>query len=242
MNKTHYYYLRLVSIIVMAICSLPTNAQVATISGTGTTGSYLYDPMYSINANPRLIRNAVLYPAAQLSAAGLVPGAVITSINYERTSGTNAMIGNPNLQLYLENRPASELDFGSGALTWATVIAPATYVFDADPSTIAGTSPGWKTFPFGTGAGTSSSFIYTGGALVVYSEWTQTTSQSATINWTYQTPATATPATVGWTTNSAKYGLVSSGTPPVQSATLGTSTGNHPNTQFNFTAPPCTTP
>lgn len=246
MNRKHYLKKHIIAgffaMMACVIQSLSVSAQTATIAGTNATGDYLYSPMYSINAAPRLLRSATLYPQAQLAAAGLVPGAVITSIDYHRTGGTNAMVGNPNLKLYMENRPISQIDLGAGALTWANIITPATLVYDSDPTTIAGTTAGWKTFPFGTGAGTASSFVYTGGALVVYGEWTQLTAQTATIQWTYQTPATATPATVGWSANSMKYTVVSTATNPQQSATITTSTGTHANIQFNYTAPVCTTP
>ena len=82
-------------------------------------------------------------------------GSVITSIEYERAAGTNAMVGNPNLKLYLINLPASSLDNGAGTLTWSTLITGATLVYDGDPTSIVGTSPGWKNFPFGTGPGTA---------------------------------------------------------------------------------------
>ena len=235
MNK-HLLVKKFFLLLVLALAGSQGNAQVLTISGTGTSNSYLYSPMYSISAAPRLMKMANHYPAVQL--ASMASGSVITSIDYERGPGSNAMVGAPNLKLYLINLPASSLDNGSGTLTWSTLIAGATLVFDGDPTSIAGTSPGWKNFPFGTGAGALSSFTYTGGALVVYSEWTQTTAQTSTIGWVYQTAATATPTT-GWTSNSTKYTVSSSATAPT---TIGSSTANHPNTQFNYLSTPCSTP
>jgi trimeric autotransporter adhesin len=223
----------------LAFIQTPLQAQVLTITGSGTTSSYLYSPMYSISAAPRLEKTANHYPYIQLSQGGLPTGAAITAVEYERAAGTNAMIGSPNLKLYIINLPSTSLDNGTGTLTWSTLITGATLVYDGDPSTIAGTSPGWKTFPFGTGPGTSSSFIYTGGALAIYSEWTQTTAQGTTINWIYQNGTTSLPNNNGWTTNSTKYTVSSSTTAPT---TLASSSINHPNTQFIYSTTPCSAP
>ncbi|RYZ55556.1 MAG: hypothetical protein EOP49_02605, partial [Sphingobacteriales bacterium] len=231
-------YSLLLTLAALAISS-QLNAQTFTIAG-GTGGNYQAGaPMYTYTLSPRTVRAAYHLPSIQLST--LPNGATLSSIAFERDGGTNAMVGNPNLKVYLENRPASSADLGSATLTWATEIAAATLVWDGDPTSIVGSTGGWKTFPFGTGTGAASSFVYTGGALVVYVDYIQTVSQTAQIDWMFATPANGTPSPNGWTTNSTKYSNTTSGTTP--SATIATNTGNHFHLQFNHTGGiPCTTP
>jgi len=210
-----------------------------TISG-GTGSNYQGGaPMYTYVLNPRTVRAAYHLPASQLVT--IPPSAIMSSIAFERDGGTNAMAGNPSFKVYLENRPASSLDLGTSDITWATAIPNATLVWNGDPSTIVGSTGGWKTFTFGNGAGAASSFVYTGGALVVYIEYIQTVSQTTQIDWKFATIANGTPAPNGWTANSTKFSNTTSGTTP--SATLSTSTGNHFHLQLEYSGgTPCTAP
>ncbi|HTN44816.1 MAG TPA: right-handed parallel beta-helix repeat-containing protein [Flavipsychrobacter sp.] len=233
MKKIYLFVLLLLS----WCCS---DAQTLTINGSGTSSSYLYSPMYSFAGTPRLLRIAMHYPSSQLTSGLMPSGASISSIAFERASGTtNTLSGTPNMKIYLQNRPSTSADMGAGTVTWATEIAGAVLVYDGDPTAIVGNGPGWKTFNFGTGAGAASTFSYTGGALVVYSEYTQTAAPSATINWLYQTAATGSPAPTGWTTNSTKYTVSSTTSMP---ATMASSSANHPHTQFTYTTAGCATP
>ncbi len=96
-------------------------------------------------------------------------------------------------------------------------------------------------FNFGTGAGTASTFTYTGGALVVYADYVHTASTGAApaIPLRYATAAEGTPSPNGWTSNSTKYTNNSTTTPPT---TIASSTANHPHMRFTFAGNPCTAP
>src|SRR5690606_17786355 len=162
-------------ILVLLSCMLfPTfwlSAQTFEISG-GTQNSHLYNLLYTWYQAPRSQRLATHIPAAQLAAGGLTAGAMITSLELEVLATNTLTLGaGTNVKFYLENRPATSLDLGAGAMTWAVYNAVA--VFDGDPGIILGNTGGWKNFPFGSG-GTNGTFTYTGGAIVVLSEYVHT--------------------------------------------------------------------
>jgi hypothetical protein len=236
MIKKHYKILMLLSI--MLFQTFWTSAQTFQISG-GTQSSHLYNLLYTWYAAPRSQRLATHIPAAQLAAGGLTSGAVITSLELEvLATNTLALGAGTNVKFYLENRPASSLDLGSGAMTWD--ISNAVAVYDGDPSIILGNTGGWKTFQFGTG-GTSGTFTYTGGAIVVLSEYVHTVAigGSTALGMMYATNTNGTPTPNGWTNNSTKYSNNSTTTPP---ATMSTSTSNHPHLRLNYSTTPCSNP
>lgn len=225
------------------ITPFAASAQTFTVEG-GTTGNHLYNLLYTWYDAPRTQRLATHLPASQIVAGGMTAGSVISSIELERLVGDvqSFPAGGANVKIYLENRDVSSLDLGAGTLTWATIIAPATLVYDGDPSGPLGNSPGWKLFNFGTGAGTASTFTYTGGALVIYADYIHTVSTGASpaIPLRYATAAQGLPAPNGWTSNSTKYTNNSTTTP---SATITTSSSNHPHMRFTYAGgTPCTAP
>ncbi len=231
------------AVLLLSLAPSKTFAQTFTIEG-GTGGSHLYNPLYTWYLSPRSQRMATHIPASQILAGGMTSGAIISSLELERLAGDVQAFpaGAANVKMYLENRDASNLDLGAGTITWATVIPTATLVFDGDPSGPLGNSPGWKAFSFGTGTGAASTFTYTGGALVLYSEYYHTNSTGAApaIPMRFATIAEGTPAPNGWTTNSTKYSNNSTTTPP---ATMASSTGNHPHLRFTYAgATACTAP
>lgn len=228
--------------LILSIAPNITFAQTFTIEG-GTGGSHLYNPLYTWYLSPRSQRMATHIPASQILAGGMTSGAVISSLELERLAGDVQAFpaGVANVKIYLENRDASSLDMGAGTITWATVIPTATLIFDGDPSGPLGNSPGWKLFNFGTGTGAASTFTYTGGAIVLYSEYFHTNSTGAiAIPIRFATIAEGTPAPNGWTANSTKYSNNSTATAP---ATMTSSSGNHPHLRFTYAdATACTAP
>lgn len=235
--KTRFY--QLLTALMLVLLQAPSlYAQTFQISG-GTSSSYLYNLAYTFYSAPRTQRLATHIPAAQLAAGGLVPGAVITSLELEvAATNTVSLATGANIKIYLENRPATSLDLGTGAMAWN--VTTATQIYDGDPSPVLGNSGGWKSFAFGAG-GTSATFTYTGGAIVVYSDYIHTTAIGGTtsLNMMYATAAQGTPAPSGWTTNSTKYSTSSTTTP---ATSMSSSTANHPHLRLNFNTGPCTNP
>jgi hypothetical protein len=139
-------------------------------------GTNTYGPMYSSTTANYGNRTAFILNASALTS---IAGNTLTSIWFNRLAASGSMTGTTNFKIYLKN--TSLTDFGSGNLTWATEISTATNVFDESPTTYVGSTAGMKQFPFTT------NFAYNGSYnLAVYLEYTQTTAQSAAINWDYE--------------------------------------------------------
>jgi hypothetical protein len=195
-------------------------AQSITI-GPGQFNSITYGPMRSNTTANSYNRHAYIYNDTVL--AGLPNGAVIKSVEFNRT-GTNALVGTVNFKIYLKNTTMNT--FGAGTILWDTTIAGATLVYDSDPTTAVGNSAGFKEFIFNI-----SNFTYNtanGANLAVFVEYTQTTAQTATINWLYDSNA----GVPQYVTNQTKY-IGSTGTP---SNSLTTSELRHPQIKINFPA------
>ncbi len=209
---------------VLLITVTKSNAQTVTIEGTGTTSSYLYSPIYSFNAAPRHLRIAYIYSQPLLSS--MPATSLINKLQFSRNTTTGSLPAGNNLKLYLMNTATAS--WGTSALTWD--ISAATLVFDGDPSTIVGTTAGYKEFSL------IAPFSYTGSNLAIFSEYTQTVAPSTTINWNYNT-ATTQP---GYAANQTNYTVLSTG---AFSATLSSTTANHPNIKIDYLpASACTTP
>ena len=186
------------------------NAQVWTInvcsSIPSATQSNLYGPMYSVATANATSRITSIYPSSQLSGIALQ---TLTSIYFHTGTGNAAgMLGTPNLKIYLKE--VSNLDWGSGALDWATASTGATLVFDGNPAPLVGTGGGWKQIPLTT------SFPYSGTQnLAVFLEYKNTTASNA-ITWSYEYTS---PCVSGSTTGlETKYSNNTTGTLPTSLA------------------------
>jgi hypothetical protein len=210
-------FTRFILLLFAFVLARDVSAQVVTIEGTGTAASHLYNPIYTFNAQPRSYRGAMIYPQSLL--APMANGDLITSLELQRgtlNAGTALPPGN-NYKIYLMNTSLN--DWGTAGLTWD--VSGATLVFDGDPSSIVGTTAGYKQFPL------LSAFQYTGGNIAILSEYSQVNGPAASIQWVYQTTTTQ-PAYVA---NQMKYLANSSSTMP---ASLTTSSANHANLKLNY--------
>lgn len=157
-----------------------TKGQVWTInvcSNTpSTTQSNVYGPMYSVATANAANRLATIYPSSQLTG---IAAQTLTSVYFHTGAGNSAgMLGTPNLKVYLKE--ISNLDWGTGALDWATASAGATLVFDGNPAPLIGTTGGWKQIPLTT------NFTYSGNQnLALFLEYKNTSASNA-ISWSYE--------------------------------------------------------
>jgi Secretion system C-terminal sorting domain len=194
----------------------------------------VYGPMRSNVASqtssspqgPSWNRHAYVYPQTLLTP--MPSGATITSLEFLRsisTTGTNIqgnLAGNPTLKIYLKNL-ATGVDFGASSITWSTEIGTATLVYNGDPTTIVGTTSGYKQFP------SASTFNYTGGALAVYVEYVQSVATVNDVLWVYDNP-TGVPA---YTANQVRYANESA-TVTTPANILSTSNARHPHVKVNY--------
>jgi trimeric autotransporter adhesin len=192
-------------------------------SGAIGTNSYGV-PNSNTSANAKS-RGAFIIPSSQLMS---IADGTITSTYFKRLSSSGTLNSGTTFKIYLKNTSAT--DWGSPSLDWATAITGATLVYDSDPASAIGSTAGFKQFVHAT------NFVYTAGSnLAVFTEYIQTTAQSATINWEYEYSS---PCVNTSNSNTTKYVTTTS----AFGATLTSSDYRRPHIAFDATVPPPTTP
>ncbi|MGE4514865.1 MAG: hypothetical protein AB7E26_13795, partial [Chryseobacterium sp.] len=191
----------------------------------GTIGTNSYGtPNSNTSANAKS-RGAFIIPASQLMS---IADGTITSTYFKRLSSSGTLTSGATFKIYLKNTSAT--DWGSASLDWATAITGATLVYDSDPASAIGSTAGFKQFAH------TANFVYTAGSnLAVFTEYVQTTAQSATINWEYEYSS---PCVNTSNSNTTKYVTTTS----AFGATLTSSDYRRPHIAFDATVPPPTTP
>jgi hypothetical protein len=215
-QKLPILFLLLASLIV----AKKSTSQTLTVgSGSFTTASNAYGIMASVSTANSWSRNAIIYPASVVNS--IPTGSGITSLEFLASNASSAsLVGvGGTFKIYVKN--TSNADLGTANIDWVAEAATCTLVYSGDPASIVGTTSGFKQFPF------TSSYTYTGGALEILFEYTQTTAPAATILWTYDNNGTI-PA---YTDNQNKYNF-GTGTPV---ATTAATNNRHPNMKVNYT-------
>lgn len=205
----------LIVLFLMTFASM--QAQLYTVPGCSTLGTTTYGPMYSTATANSTNRMAVIYPSSQL---GTIAGQVINGMYFNRSSATGTMAGTPSFKIYVKE--TADVDFGAGALDWATATTGTTLVYDSNPAAIVGSDGGWKLFPLST------NFTYSGTQnLAVFFEYTNSTA-STSISWFYEYIA---PCVDTGNSNTTKYTNNTTGTLPTS---LATSNFRRPFIGFDF--------
>jgi hypothetical protein len=196
-------------------------AQTITI-GTGATGnSNLYGPVSTAASQPRTLRIAYIYPSSLLT--GLNNGDVINSLEFNRLTASGTLPAGASWKIYIKNTTAP--DWGSGSLAWTTANTGTVTVFNGDPSAFIGSAAGFRKIDFTT------PYVYNtanGTNLAILIEYAHTTQPTAALTWNYDGSASV----VAYTTNQVKYSSTATTTP---SASMATSTANHPQMKINYT-------
>ncbi|MEO7309172.1 MAG: T9SS type A sorting domain-containing protein [Chitinophagaceae bacterium] len=209
----------LTTLLVLLLSQQNANAQSITIGGgTFVTATNTYGPFRSIASASQWNRNAYIYPTSLVNT--IPSGSTVNSIEFFR-DGTLAAVGTLTCKIYLKNTSAT--DFGAANLDWIAEAATATLVYSGDPTTIFGATTGFKQFPV------SPAFIYTGNAVELLVEFSQTTAQSPVIQWAYDNAG----GVPGYTINQGKYNN-GTGTLPA-ATTTNASNERHPQLRINYT-------
>lgn len=141
------------------------DAQVVQINtGAPSTPLYAVGPIYmSSTMYYRYSRFAYLYTQSELAAAGFVPGTVISTVGW-RKSTPGATTQPATFNIYMKN--SSTAAYAQAEETWANLSSGATSVYNNPAQTIPATvSPDYIDFVL------SSPFTYTGGSLEILTEW-----------------------------------------------------------------------
>ena len=123
-------------------------------SATGDCG-----PMYRSSATSTFIfaRHHYLYTAAELAAAGLTPGSLITELAWNKDNAC-AFSGPAAFEIWMKNSSLTTVQ--TPPQTWSTLITGSTRVYN-NTSYVMGAAIGYVSFLFST------PFIYTGGAIEI---------------------------------------------------------------------------
>ena len=169
----------ILAITILALC-LPVHAQVTAQIGTEnlTPNNTLYGPLYRYSATSTTsgARVNMLWTATEMSAAGIPNGALITGVEFNKTSVNNFNSDIPLFEMYVANSNNSAL---STTDTWTGVLSTHTMVLSSTSYNVPSVA-GWVAFPFNT------PFTYTGGSFEVATTHTKgTTGSTGNIPWEY---------------------------------------------------------
>ena len=149
----------------LACGAFQARAQVVEINtGAANTPLYAVGPIYmSSTLFYRYSRFAYLYTQAELAAAGIIPGTVITSAGWMKSTA-NSSAGPAVFSIYMKN--SSIAAYSNASETWDNLSAGAVQVYtNASQSIPATAQPAYIDFTLTT------PFIYTGGSLEILTEW-----------------------------------------------------------------------
>ncbi len=147
--------------------------------GNGGFSSPTYGPMTSDTTTPFYSRHAYIYPSG--SIISLQHGDSISALGFKHNS-FDTLAGNCNFKIYVKN--TSNADFGASSLNWvAETRNGMTLVYDGNPKTSIGSSPGDAIFKFNQGG--KYTFDTTGNAtnFQILVEFKQNANQVASIPW-----------------------------------------------------------
>ena len=145
--------------------------------GTATTNGINGLPIYRSSAASTFnySRSASLYTTSDLSS--IPNGAIITAIAFNKTSAASLRSGyTATFNILLKNTANTVLN---STTDWATFITGATTAYTTatlDSATFSATP--WVSFPLST------SFVYTGGSLEIYTDWAINSSSGTGTNYT----------------------------------------------------------
>jgi hypothetical protein len=172
-QPTRSWLLVLLAILSSAASAL---AQTVTIGSTAVpvvapaTSSYFYGPIYRSSAASTFnySRYAHLYTAAEL---GIPSGSTITQLEWLKADA-GAVTGANTFNVLLNNSTATTLTDGS---TWGTLTTGATNAYTNAAQDVVGAAGTYLTVP-------TTGFIYTGGNLLVLSDWTKGGTATGVVN------------------------------------------------------------
>lgn len=158
MKKTVFTLLSYIALLNVSYAQ--TIAQIGT--GTDVTPSTLYAPIYrfSNSTTSDYSRANILYTSAELAAAGITDGSVITEISFYKAD-TFSTVAPAVFSVWMNN--SSTTPPLATTTTWASISSTYTQVYNNAAQTITGS--GWIKFTLGT------PFTYTGGSLEIAFDW-----------------------------------------------------------------------
>jgi len=184
MNKIYINYFQSLLFTFLIACSLNDSKAQTTVqigSGTETPSATLYSPVYRSSASSSIgyVRSDILFTQAELSAAGIHAGDVISSLQFNKVNEANFLIP-ANLGIYMGNTTRTSFPASSPWLTWAEILSTHAQVYNNTAFNLPYTA-GWVTFNV-------TPFTYTGGSLEIATDLAMqsgTTGATGPFQWEY---------------------------------------------------------
>lgn len=154
----------LITGLIAGLSSYSTAQTIQIDHGASSAATYSVGPIYmSSTLYYRYSRYAYLYTQDELEAAGILPGAVITSLGWMKSTSSSSA-GPATLNIYMKN--SSQAAYSNASETWTNLSTGATLTYSNSSQSIPATaSPNYIDFTLNT------PFVYTGGSLEILTEW-----------------------------------------------------------------------
>jgi hypothetical protein len=169
----------------LLLCTLSTylvHAQTQIQIGTGTNSpsSTLYHPVYRFSATSTTLdcKSNVIYTAAELSAAGINNGDIITALSYNKLNTAN-FVTPATYTILMANTNNTAPLAGTIATQWPTILTTHSVVYTSTSFNMPNTT-GWMTINLQT------PFVYTGGAIEIATDLLMGGSGAATDAFKFQ--------------------------------------------------------
>ncbi len=215
------YLLKINFCSIFLLLSFSSQAQVIILSNANFAGSNFAGPVNTSTSANAASRFAYIFPQSTVSS--LVHGDSIRSISFRRNGG-GALSGTCNMKIYM--RTTVNSNYGLRNVNWVNLTGTTGMrkVYDKDPVSDIGSSDGWVRFVFSTPYVIDTIL---GRNLEILVEYTQTSSQSASIFWSFENSGSIS----GYTANQTKFVRTNGGT---LTDTTNSSTEWHPSIRIEF--------
>ena len=192
------------------------------------TSTYFKGPIYRSSSGSvfNYSRFAYVYTASELSAAGIVAGATITDLGWLK-SDAGTVTGNNTFEVRMGNTALAAI---ADNTTWGTLKTGTTVTYSSTTQAVTGAAGTYFAVNNTTG------FVYTGGNLLILTDWVKQGTASAAINFV------ANPAT-NLGAGTASSAALTDASPLTTSSSSSSFGSARPTLRLTYTAPPpCTTP
>ncbi len=169
MTTKVYYYLKR-ALLLSLFCAIFSNQRAlgqTVVINTGTAGTPAYNagPIYrsSTSSAYDASRYSYLYTQAELTAAGIFTGSIVTELGWTKNN-TATSTGGAIFRIYAKNSTGANYTLASE--TWANLNAGTTMVYENLNQSVPATAfPNYITYTLST------PFLYTGGDIEIQTEW-----------------------------------------------------------------------
>ncbi|GAA3992190.1 fibronectin type III domain-containing protein [Hymenobacter antarcticus] len=172
---------RFVTLLMLLLGAFGVRGQTVTIGSTTVpavapaTSTFYKGPIYRSSAGSAFnySRFAYIYTAAELSAAGISPGALITNLGWLKADAATVTGSNNFFEVRLGNTSLSSIVDGTA---WGTLKTGTTITYTSSTQNVTGAAGTYFA------VANTTAFTYTGGNLLVMNDWVKSGTATAAVN------------------------------------------------------------